>query len=59
MENFASFIKDLETLISFDSKKEPATPYAPFGEAVKNALDFLILYTKLVFFASLFYKLCA
>ncbi len=55
MENFASFIKDLETLISFDSKKEPATPDAPFGEAVKNALDFFLKRAKEMGFETINY----
>ena len=42
MENFTSFKKDLETLVSFNSERGAATPDAPFGENVKKALEFFL-----------------
>ena len=42
MENFDSFYRDLEKLISYKSVKGERKNNAPFGEEIKNALRFFL-----------------
>lgn len=46
MQNFNSFISDLEKLISYKSIQSDAKPGAPFGEQIKKSLDFFLSIAK-------------
>ncbi len=55
MQNYFEFYQDLETLISFNTEKQPPLDDAPFGIENKNALSFFLSIAKRMGFQTINY----